>query len=108
MALASSIYLTSSFSPICISHTHSQSLCGSSRPAAGTSFLHDLHAVQEAVWVRTTQDVWQQRLYKQWTNFCSTLLVNPALVSHSEYHRATRLIHWIWRQYQVNPVVTST
>ena len=41
--------------------------------------MHDLHAVQESVQAGTTQDVQQQSLYHQWTDLCSTLLVNPAL-----------------------------
>ena len=48
-------------------------------PVVGTSFLHDVHAVKEAVQAGTTQDVRQQRLYQQWADFCTTLLVNPDL-----------------------------
>ena len=32
---------------------------------------------------RTTQDSRQQRLYKQWSNFCATLNINPALQDSS-------------------------
>ena len=48
-------------------------------PAAGFYFLRDLHAAQEAMQARTTQDACQQKLYKQWSDLCATLEINPAL-----------------------------
>ena len=55
-------------------------------PAAGSAFLRDLHAAQEAVRAGTTQDSRQQRLYKQWSNFCTTLKINPTLQDSSVLH----------------------
>ena len=46
-------------------------------PAAVTAFMYDIHTVKEAVRAGTTQDAQQKRLYRQWANSCSTLLVNP-------------------------------
>ena len=48
-------------------------------PAARSDFLCDIHAEQEAEKVGTTQDARQQKIYKQWRDLCSTLLINPAL-----------------------------
>ena len=47
--------------------------------SAGTDFLHDLNAAQEAVRSVTTQYARQQSLYRQWDDFCATLSVNPTL-----------------------------
>ena len=47
--------------------------------AAGIGFLSDLYTAQEAVWDGTTQGAKQKRLYCQRSDFCATLLVNPAL-----------------------------
>ena len=55
-------------------------------PAAGTAFLRDLKAAHEAVRAGTTQDVRQQRMYQQWTDLCSTLLVNPDIQDPSIPH----------------------
>ena len=55
-------------------------------PAAGSAFLRDLHAAQEAMRAGTTQDSCQQRLYKQWSNFCTTLKINPTLQDSSVLH----------------------
>ena len=61
-------------------------------PAAGSVFLRDLHAAQEVVRAGTTQDSRQQKLYKQWSDFCATLKINPALqdssIPHVEVHSA--------------------
>ena len=48
-------------------------------PAAGSAFLCDLNAVQEAVPDGTNQDARQQRLYQQWDEFYATLSFNPTL-----------------------------
>ena len=45
--------------------------------STGTTFLCYLNTAQEAVQAGTTQDTRQQRLYRQWADFCATLLVNP-------------------------------
>ena len=55
-------------------------------PAARSAFLRDLHAAQEAVRAGTTQDSCQQRLYKQWNDFCTTLKINPAIQYSSVPH----------------------
>ena len=39
--------------------------------------MYDIHDVQEVLRVGTTQDTRHQRLYRQWDNLWSTLLVNP-------------------------------
>ena len=48
-------------------------------PTAGTSFLCDFHAAPETVRAGTTQDTRQKRLYQQWTDSFSNLLINHAL-----------------------------
>ena len=48
-------------------------------PAAGTAFLRDLNAGQEAVRAGTTQYMRQQRLYHKWIDFCYNLSVSPDL-----------------------------
>ena len=47
--------------------------------ASGTVFLRDINVVQEAVRAGTNYDARHQRLYRQWSDFCSTLLVNTNL-----------------------------
>ena len=39
--------------------------------------MHDIGAAQEAVQDVIAQYVRQQRLYRQWDDFCATLLFNP-------------------------------
>ena len=48
-------------------------------PTFGTSFLCNINAAQGAVRAGTTQYVRQKRLYRQWDDFCATLLVNLSL-----------------------------
>ena len=52
-------------------------------PADVIAFMPDLLDVQEAVQSGTTQDLQQQRLYRQWPDLCFTLLVGPTLQDSS-------------------------
>ena len=45
----------------------------------GYALLRDIHYAQESVRAGTIQDARQQKLYKQWSDFCATLAINPAL-----------------------------
>ena len=52
-------------------------------PTSATAFMCDICAAQEAIRAGTTQDARQQRLYWQWENFFSTLLVGPTFQDSS-------------------------
>ena len=61
---ASSIYLIPTLSPTCLLHNHIYLVCGRyPPPRAGTYFLNDLHAVQEAVQAGTIRNAQHQKLY---------------------------------------------
>ena len=45
--------------------------------------MRDIHNAQEAVQGGTKQDARQQILYRQWADFCYTLLVGPTLQDSS-------------------------
>ena len=47
------------------------------------AFMNNPHVVQKAVRAGTTQDAQQQRLYRKWDDFCSTLSVVPTLQDSS-------------------------
>ena len=56
-----------------------------------TDFLRDTHTAQEDVQADTTQDTRHQRMYQQWNDFCSTMLVNLDLQDPSIHH--IKLLH---------------